>query len=117
MTNTATKSMNRSDTLRLLRSLTTQRTKLDRKIADVQKDALRFERIKLARTGVQLRRADQIRVGSSVQTSDGSGFSRVLSIGNLRFNVDGGFNRTLFLANGDERRVHDALMIRVHGER
>jgi len=112
-----TKTMNHSDTLRLLRSLTTQRTKLDRKIAAVTVDALRFEKIKLARKGVQLRRADQIRTGSVISTKDGLGFSRVLSVGNLKFNVDGGFNRTFYLANGDERRAHDGLMVRVHGER
>lgn len=109
--------MTRSETLRHLRSLRTQRTKLDRKIAAVEKDALRFEKIKLAKHGIQLRRADSIRVGSTIQSLDGTTLSRVLSIGNLRFAVEGGFNRTFYLANGDERRVHDTAMVSVHGER
>lgn len=109
--------MNATETRRYLTSLRTQAKRIANAIALAEADVLRFEKIKLARHGVQLRAASEIRIGSSVQSADGKSFSSVLSIGNLRPAVNGRFNRTFYLSNGDERRFNDVNLVQVHGER
>ena len=109
--------MTATETRKTLTTLRLRATKLAAKIAATEADLLRFEKIKLARRGVWLRPASEIRVGSCIQSADGKTFSRVLSVGNLKFNVGGGFNRTFYLSNGDERRFADTALVQVHGER
>lgn len=112
-----TKTMTANETRKTLNTLRTRAAKLAEKIATVEADLLRFEKIKLARRGIWLHPASEIRVGSCIQSTDGKTFSRVLSIGNIRFNVSNGFNRTFYLSNGDERRFADTDFVQVHGER
>lgn len=104
-----------TETRKTLLSLTSQRAKLDRKIAECNEDIERFERIKLAGKGIRLSAACLLRIGASVQSADRQSFSRLLSVGNIRFGTQG--ERTLYLANGDERRVLGNELIQVQGDR
>ena len=110
-----TKTMTATEARKTLNTLRLRAAKLAEKIATAEEDLLRFEKIKLARKGVWLRPASEIRVGSCIQSTDGKTFSRVLSIGNLRF--DGKGSRTFYLSNGDERRFAAADLVQAHGER
>lgn len=112
-----TKTMTATETRKTLSTLRLRATKLAGKIAEAEAVLLRFEKIKLARRGIWLRPACEVRVGSCIQSTDGKTYSRVLSIGNLKFNVANGFNRTFYLSNGDERRFADTALVQVHGER